>query len=649
MYKSIEDVLAENQRRRAALDDDNYDPLTGAGCQGDRVQVGACMLPRAVLDNHPSYPSMPPLQQERLRIVEDFEYWCARCVTIRDKISARCIPFVLNRPQRRLLQVMEQQRTAGKPVRVILLKARQWGGSTLVQMYLAWMQMVRHRGWNSLICGHLHATSKSIKRMYNLMLRHYPRQLLDDDDGQEQQLRFAKLEGQSNVQQIEARDCLVITGSARSEDAVRGYDIAMAHLSEVAFWKASAMHNPDDVVRSVCGSIALKPDTVIVLESTANGVGDYFHDEWLRANMGSSDKVPLFVPWYEIGIYRLDVGDPQALWDAMDDYERTLWHDGRTLEQINWYHNKRREYRDHGLMMAEYPTTASEAFATSGHHVFDRNELDNLADGCPLSPLAVGDMVADGVCGELAKENVRFVPSATGLLKVWEMPERQSPQPVKYMVVVDVGGKSAGSDYSVIAVWRLGDTTTLPAIVAQWRGHILHDLLAIKAMQMALFYNRALLVVESNTLTNEAARAGHSEYILANLSRLYGNLYQRDKHKYGFHTNARTKSMAVTALVAAVHRQGYIERDVEAVNEMRCYEEHNGQYAARQGKHDDILMTRAIGLLLLEDRKLAGKTSQASSRFLTIDHWSTHQCHDAIGRPARLTAEPQLFRPVDFL
>ena len=53
----------------------------------------------------------------------------------------------------------------GRPVRVILLKARQWGGSTLVQMYLAWMQLVRHQGWNSLICGHLHATSKGIKRM----------------------------------------------------------------------------------------------------------------------------------------------------------------------------------------------------------------------------------------------------------------------------------------------------------------------------------------------------------------------------------------------------------------------------------------------------------------------------------------------------
>ena len=656
LLSNIEDILDENQRRNAALDGDRYDPLAGVGCWGDRVEIGGCRVPRAVLDASPDYAQQSPIAQARLRIVEDFEFWCARCVTICDKKTGRGVPFVLNRPQRRLLAVMEGQRAAGRPVRVILLKARQWGGSTLVQMYLAWMQIVRHKGWNSLICGHVHASSKNIKRMYNLMLRHYPKELLDDDA---MPLKFSKLEGQPNVQQIEARECLVITGSSRSEDAVRGYDISMAHLSEVAFWKESAMHNPDDVARSVCGSIALKPESVIVLESTANGVGDYFHDEWLRSNKGVSDKAPLFVPWYEIDNYSSPVDDAQALWQDMDAYERTLWNDGLTLEQINWYHCKRREYRKHELMMAEYPTTASEAFATSGHHVFDRKELDELAKGCPLAPLAVGEVYGEGLSGNRLKENVRFIAAANGLLKVWEMPVTQSPRRVRYMVVVDVGGKSEGSDYSVIAVWREGSEFNKPSIVAQWRGHIYHDQLAMKAMQIAVFYNRALLVVESNTLTNEAAREGQSEYILSNLSQVYGNVYQRGRWKYGFHTNVKTKNMAVTALVAAVHLGQYVERDIEAINEMRNYEEHNGRYAARKGKHDDILMTRAIGLLLFEDKKLFGDNSQADSRSLVHDTWLAQQYPDGIPRPPRPAGPPrpprtrplpgQLFSPADFL
>ena len=617
----IDDILAENLRRKQELAGDSYDPLLGVGCWGDRVEAGGCLVPRDVLARCPQYASLEPVEQQRQRIREDFEFWCARCVTIKDKMSGRNVPLVLNRPQRRLLAVMEEQRVAGRPVRVILLKARQWGGSTLVQMYMAWMQLVRHSGWNSLICGHLQATSKSIKRMFNLLLRHYPRELLDEDAGQP---RFSKLEGQPNVQQLEGRDCLVITGSSRSEDAVRGYDIAMAHLSEVAFWKESAMHCPDDVVRSVCGSIALKADTVIVLESTANGVGDYFHDEWLRAEQGLSDKQPLFVPWYEIGMYAMAVDDPQALWQSMDEYEHRLWEAGRTLEQINWYHHKRKEYRGHQLMMAEYPSSASEAFSTTGNCPFDRKMLDDLAATCNLPPVLVGDIQGDGQQGLAAKRNIHLVRLENGLLKVWKMPERNKPIEVRYVVVVDVGGRADTSDYSVIAVWRVGDQSRHPAIVAQWRGHIDHDQLGWKSMQLAKYYNDAALVIECNTLINEAARVGESEYILQEVHKVYGRIYKYGGKTLGFHTNVKTKRKAITALIMAVRDGKYIERDIDAVNEMRDYQEINSRYAARPGKHDDILMTRAIGLLVMQEKAVNGE-EQSPSRSLAVDGWMSRR------------------------
>lgn len=610
-------ILAENERRKAALGADLYDPIAGVGCCGDRVEANGNRVPRKVLADCPDYLSLPPLEQDRRRIVEDFEFWCARCVTIKDKISGLNVPLILNRPQRRLLGVMERQREQGLPIRIILLKARQWGGSTLVQMYLAWMQLVRHKGWNSLICGHLHATSKSIKRMYNLLLRHYPRELLGDGADKP---RFSKLECQPNVQQIEGRECLVLTGSSRSEDAVRGYDIAMAHLSEVAFWTTSTMHSPDEVVRSVCGSIVLKAETVIVLESTANGVGDYFHDEWLRAQQGRSDKEPVFVAWNEIGIYSLAVDDPMALWQQMDAYERQLWDRGCTLEQVNWYHHKRREYRGHEMMMAEYPSTPSEAFTTTGNNPFAPEHLDALEQGCRMAPVLVGDIQADGQRDEEAKRNIHLVKASNGLLKVWEFPERLSPVKIKYLVVVDVGGRAASSDYSVIAVWRMSAPDRKAAIVAQWRGHIDHDQLAWKSMQLAKYYLDALLVVESNTLTNEAARAGESDYILENVRRVYGNVYERAPHKLGFHTNSKTKSKAVSSLIAALRDGSYIERDIDAVNEMRDYQDCNGHYAARPGKHDDILMTRAIGLSVMEDKRVNPSTP-SPDKTLAADGW----------------------------
>ena len=423
------------------------------------------------------------------------------------------------------------------------------------------------------------------------------------------------------MQQIEARDCLVITGSARSEDAVRGYDISMAHLSEVAFWKDSKMHCPDDVVRSVCGSVALKPETVIVLESTANGVGDYFHSEWLRAQMGSSDKVPVFVPWHEIDMYSKPVDDAQALWDAMDDYEHMLWDDGRTLEQVNWYHHKRKEYRDQQLMMAEYPTSASEAFTATGCCPFLPEDLDRLEERC-MAPVFMGDIQGDGLCGEDAKRSIHLVKDAAKLLKVWEWPDCDPVARVRYIVVVDVGGRSENSDYSVIAVWRVGDGSRHHTIVAQWRGHIDHDLLAWKAMQLAKYYNNALLAVESNTLTNESARAGQSDYILQEVRRVYGNVYLREGRKLGFHTNVKTKSMAIAYLIAALRDGAYVERDLDAVNEMRDYEERNGRYNARRGKHDDILMTRAIGLFLLHDKRV-NPNCESPDPSMASDPWFT--------------------------
>lgn len=624
---NIEDIVAENERRKAQLNADPYDPLMGVGCCGEREEACGCLVHKAVLAAHPDYRDLDELARDKLRIVEDFEYWCVKCVTIKDKNTSTNVPLVLNRPQRRLLAVMEEQRTANKPVRVILLKARQWGGSTLVQMYMAWMQLVRHKGWNSLIVAQQHTTSAVIKQMYNQLLRNYPRELLDEGDGP---LKFTKLEGQPNVQQIIQRDCLVITGTSNSEDAARGHDLSMGHLSEVAFWKESTMHNPDDVVRSVCGSIIHKPDSVIVLESTANGVGDFFHDEWLRSLQGHSDKRPVFVPWYEIGIYSEELDDAAALWEAMDEYEHQLWRDGHTLEQINWYHNKRKEFRSHEKMMSEYPGSDSEAFATTGNNPFEREHLDELEKGCQRVPLLVGDIESSAPSGKQAQVGVHLVKASHGKLKVWEMPDASGTVRIKYMVVVDVGGRADSSDYSVIAVWRLKSPSRKAAIVAQWRGHIDHDTLGWKSMKLAMLYNKAELVIESNTLTNEASRAGESDYILKSLREVYDNIYHRKGGKLGFHTNAKTKREAITALIAALREGSYVERDIDAVNEMRDYEEINGRYAARSGKHDDILMTRAIGLLVIQEREAAVGTVPDKS--LVVDRWLEYRPYNRGGR-----------------
>lgn len=601
---NINEIIKENARRNAALQQP-YDPITGEGCCGERVHCGEWWLPARMLGEHPQCPSLPAMELNRLRIKYDFEFWAATCATIKDKTSSRNIRFRLNAPQRRLLAIMEGERLSGRPVRIILLKARQWGGSTLVQVYMAWIQIVIHKRWNSLICGHLKQTSYAIKRMYNTLLNNYPQEYLDEGVT----LKFARFEGSSSVQWLQERDCLVVMGSSRSEDAVRGYDLAMAHLTEVAYWPASAMHHPEDVVRSVSGTVSLIPDTLVVYESTANGVGNFFHNEWLRAHTARGDKVPVFVPWHEIEIYRLPVEDPLALWQHLDDYERALWDEGRTLEMINWYHNKRREYATHSLMMAEFPSNDIEAFTGTGNGVFDSGAINAFACDVACAPIT-GNIEGD----PLSDRNAQFYPSINGPFMIWKQPEPLASSG-RYMVVVDVGGRSDKADFSVILVMDTHSNFAQqrPEVVAQWRGHIDHDMLAWKAAAVARYYRNALLVIESNTLECENCDCDAGEFILDTIGKHYPLLYRRAGGKPGFQTNRHTKPQAIYALIKAVRERSYVERDQLTINEMETFERKpNGKFEARQGCHDDLVMTRAIALAVMNET--------ASRRRRTITH-----------------------------
>lgn len=523
-----------------------------------------------------------------MALTDEFEAWCRDCVKIKDKRTGEDVPFVLNAPQRRLASLMESKRLAGEPIRIIMLKARQWGGSTLVQIYMAWMQMVHRRNWHSLICAHVKDSAANIRGIYAKMLENYPEARWEG----RKPPRFVPFEGSCNVRIITERGCRVTIASAESQDAMRGADIAMAHLSETAFWPATPRHTPEDLIRAICGSVALAPDTLIVMESTANGVGNYFHREWLRCVAGEGDKVPFFVPWYEIELYRLTPPDAATYEAALDDYERRL-RDTLKLSpgQVWWYHCKRREYPTHDKMQAEYPTTADEAFANSGSGVFALEHIERLRRGC-VAPGRVGEFASDG----------SFVDDSRGRFALWREPEPER----EYIVTVDIGGRSASADYSVVAVLTY---ERRPEVVAQWRGHIDHDLLATLSARAAAWYNQALLVVESNTLETETNGGDANLFILNRLAEAYPNVYRRSTFdtltrrqswRVGFHTNRATKAMVVDCLVEAVRTGGYVERDSRACDELASYEQlANGAYAAPPGCHDDMLMTRGIALAVI--------------------------------------------------
>ncbi len=636
----INDFITENTQRNLRLQA-RYNPASGEGCYGERhtvclpdapiptQHIPAAMMEEcawvrrlidsgsidgfiaAILNEKPSIElrNIVWMLWIKERIRYDFEFWAAMYVKIKDKLGQEDIPFILNRPQRRYLAALEEMRTTQQPIRLVMLKARQWGGSTLTQIYMAWIQLVHRRNWNSVICAHLKDAAAQIKGMYTKLLDNYPAWLLNSNVAP----HFQPFERTANTSYVAQTNCKVTICSAESPEAIRGSDAAMAHMSEAAFWNDTPAHTPESLIRSIYGSIALMPYSMVVIESTANGTGGYFHKEYLRAQRGESDKRAIFIPWYEIEMYTMKVNNYEALINTLDNYEKWLWQKGATLEAIAWYRAKRREYHDHADMMAEYPSDDTEAFSYSGERVFDPRAVQRLRESC-ISPLAIGDMKGTAITGKQALQNVNFVAEQNGLMQVWKWPQESNELRDRYIVAVDIGGRSRKADYSVIAVFDRIAMLHGGAIelVAQWRGHTDHDLLAWKAVQIATYYNKALLVIESNTLETSCSDETRSSYILDTIADNYRNLYARQYSgdeikqsaptRWGFHMNHGNKPLLINTMINALRNNTYIERDEKACHEFDVYERKpNGSFGAQDGHHDDILITRCIGVYIAQE------------------------------------------------
>ena len=662
-----ENMLQINRHREEELFTD-YNPLTGEGAPGKRRKIhltdfygekGADLwlpiemfstgtiyrltqcgsIENFCIETFGNYDSelRTTVIEEFLRTWAkyDFYFFAYAYARIKNKEGGDDIPFKLRPAQIKLTKTFESYRKRGKPIRVILLKCRQWGGSTLTQIYMAWIQVMWMKSWNSIIVGHQGDSAAEVKDMYVKLITQLPDFLLYEPgkDYDESQPKI-KGGGTNNLSFIPSRNCKIKTATAINPEGARGGDSAMAHCTEVAFWPQTEQRDPQKQIKSSCSGILMKPMTMIVYESTPNGA-NFFKDEWDRANAvddygnRTSAFAPIFVAWWEIESYRMQPDnllewactllsrkeDKRNKWD----YLFHLWVIGATLEGIYWYSHKMAEYKDIQDMQQEYPSDPIEAFKYSGTAEFDIYKIEQQRKFLRKA-LFQGDIYGDAPKGEAAMKKLHLVPETAGALKIWAMPDTILRLKNRYFVSVDIGGKYKTSDYSCITVLdradMMGEDGALnedagPTVVAEWWGHTDPDLLAIKCAQIASFYNDALLIVENNTAyskLNNADTDNVSELFFPVLVPLYDNLYSHnrselDKHsnhaevKWGFNTNRSTKVSIIKYMGQCVRDVLWIEREKGMLDELSWYMKYpNGKYGAIPGKHDDRVMSRAIGL-----------------------------------------------------
>ena len=162
-----------------------------------------------IIDNINKLENSPKTQNEflKLRLKYDFEFWTATCAHIKHKQTASIIKLVANYGQRKIIREMEKMRLARLPIRIILDKCRQYGGSTVIQLYILWIQLFHRKGWDSIIVTDVERQARIVRGMTTRVLKSYPESV--------EQYSFTPYEGAQTIRQIPERDCKIAIGSAQ--------------------------------------------------------------------------------------------------------------------------------------------------------------------------------------------------------------------------------------------------------------------------------------------------------------------------------------------------------------------------------------------------------------------------------------------------
>lgn len=435
------------------------------------------------------------------------------------------IPFELRDAQKATLGTWMDSRLS------IVLKARQIGFSTLVIGLAFWTTFFHEDKFVIALSRTERDAGKLLKKgLYGY--RRLPEWMLARGPARKSET-LSKLEF-SNGSSIE---------SLPASDPARGESAYIIIVDEWAFF-------PDP--ESAWSAIEPAADIGgrIIALSTADGVGNLYHEMCVGAQTGSNGFEFVFHSWRAV---------PER-----DDA---------------WYEAKKRSMSEAQLHQ-EYPSTPEEAFIKSGSPIFDIALLDALDTSPPIRR------------GFLHRTPMlQLMHDDQGPLQVWELPDPRC----KYVIGADVAEGLDHGDYSVAHV--INHTTGL--VAAKWRGHIPPDLFGSEVLNnLGRFYRNAFVGVEVNN-------HGYAT-LVALRNEGYRNLYRRTSYdertnrrqeKLGWRTQVNTKPLIIDALGEALREEDIELRDRETIGELRTYRREQvgeGTVKMRGQPFDDQTMSLAI-------------------------------------------------------
>lgn len=294
------------------------------------------------------------------RLQNELPYFSRQALFIKDK-SGFVIPFIFNAAQRYIDSRLEEQMMTLGRVRALILKGRQQGCSSYIAARF-YHKSTRHKGKSVFILSHEAKTTEKLFSIVERFQTNCPEPLRPSTTIQNRrELLFDKIEGDYSV------------GTAGNEKVGRGGTLQYLHGSEVAFWEKT-----EGIQTGIMQSVADADATEIILESTANGLGNMFHGKCMLALEGKGDYILIFIPWFWQKEYTRTPSDDFRL--ESDEFvikEAFKLTDG----QICWRRMKifdlQKETGGDGLRKfhQEYPCTIQEAFISSGEKLIDGDKL----------------------------------------------------------------------------------------------------------------------------------------------------------------------------------------------------------------------------------------------------------------------------------
>lgn len=422
--------------------------------------------------------------------------------------------------------------------RNIVLKARQMGITTYIAARF-FIQTITHPGTMTVQVAHDQESAEEIFKIVHRFWENLPnamkRGALTRSRANVRQMVFPRLDSEYRV------------ATAADVNAGRGLTIHNLHCSEVARW----LRDPAEALASLRAAVPADGD--IVLESTANGAGGVFYEEWQHAD--ETGYTRHFFPWWYDDEYRDRLG-PDKVRPLTPEEEELVVRAELSDEQIAWRRTNRAQLRK--LAAQEYAEDPVSCFLASGECIFELEAIDRALEAAPR-PALVRD---------------------NGRLTVWLYARRER----RYVIGVDPAGGGTEGDYACAEV--IDRQTAMQC--AELHGHYSPRELAMKLIELARIYNEALLVVERNN---------HGYGVLANLrAEGYEKIFC-DGGQDGWLTSAVTKPAMIENLAAILSIKPQLFQSERLLAECRTFiRRTDGGSGSNSGSHDDCVMAMAIAL-----------------------------------------------------